>query len=123
MNENVPLQRLKEMYRELEAATDVTSKFEFTDRDAIKRLAEIETAIKTIMPVCVIPAQLKRPGEPYPKYEEAPREAVRAFDAPAGFFEFVDKTLERADSYTISPTTKLILRLIQNKGATKERCD
>ncbi len=47
MNQNVPLQRLKEFYRELESATDITSSFDFTDRDATKRLAEVETAIQT----------------------------------------------------------------------------
>ena len=38
MNQDVPLQRLKEFYRELESATDITSSFDFTDRDATKRL-------------------------------------------------------------------------------------
>ena len=90
MNQNAPLQRLKEMHRELEAATDVTSSFDFTDRDAIKRLAEVETAIQTFMPVCVIPAQVKRPGEPFPKYDDVEREAVRAFGATDGFFGRVD---------------------------------
>jgi hypothetical protein len=123
MNQNVPLQRLKDMHRELEAATDVTSGFEFTDREATTRLFEIETAIQTIMPVCVITQQVRPPGERSHKYEKAPRDAVRAFDAPAGFFEYVDETLARTDSHPISPTTKLILRLIQNQGATKEQVD
>ncbi len=123
MNRTVPLQRLKEVHRELEAATDVTSSFDFTDRDAIKRLAEVETAMQTIRPVCVIPAQAKQPGEPFPKYEEVQREAVRAFDAQEGFFERVDEALARADSHPISATTQLILRLIVSQGATKEQAD
>ena len=123
MNQSVPLQRLKEVYRELEAATDVTSSFDFTDLDAIKRLAEVETAIQTLMPVCVIPAQLKLPGEPFPKYEEVQREAVRAFGAPQGFFERMDDALARAESHPISATTQLILRLTQSQGATPEQID
>lgn len=122
MNQNAPLQRLKKMYRELEAATDVTSSFDFTDRDAI-RLAEVETAIQTFMPVCVIPFQVKRPGEPFPKYDDVEREAVRAFGAPEGFFGRVDEALARAESYPISATTQLILRLIETQGATKEQVD
>ena|SRR6266851_2623174 len=123
MNQNVPLQRLKEFYRELESATDITSSFDFTDRDATKRLAEVETAIQTLMPVCVIPMQAKQPGEPFPKYEEVQREAVRGFGAPEGFFERVDEALARADTHPISAITQLILRLIQSQGATKEQVD
>jgi hypothetical protein len=93
MNRNVPLERLKQACRELEAAIDVGRSFNVRDRDAIERAVAVETAIQTLRPVCVLLFRATRPGEVPPSDEDVLHAAMEAFDAPEGFFESLDEAL------------------------------